>query len=92
MCKTIGLHWFNLGLIFGWFRGDLGLHWFTCGRLWFVWLRSCLCGFYFCPGMGRGDGGDVDCYLGLCGCYLGLCGCVVGFADFPFICGGFGVL
>lgn len=31
VCKTIGLHWFNLGLIFGGFRGRLGLHWFTCG-------------------------------------------------------------
>ena len=46
----------------------------------------------FLSGDEEGDGGDVDCYLGLCGCYLGLCGCVVGFADFPFICGGFGVL
>ena len=33
VCKTIGLHWFNLGLIFWGFRGGLGLHWFTCGRL-----------------------------------------------------------
>lgn len=54
VCKTIGLHWFNLGLNFGGFRGGLGLHWFTCGRLWFVWLCSCLCGFYFCAGMRRG--------------------------------------
>lgn len=91
VCKTIGLHWFNLGLIFGWFQGDLGLHWFTCGRLWFVWLRSCLCGFYFCPGMRRGME-EMWAVIWAVWLSFGLCGCAVGLADIPFICGGFGVL
>ena len=46
----------------------------------------------FLSGDGEGDGGDVGCYLGLCGCHLGCVAVQLVYVDYPFICGWFGVL
>ena len=56
-----------------------------------MWLRSCLCGFYFCPGMRRGME-EMWAVIWAVWLSFGLCGCAGVCADYPFICGWFGVL
>lgn len=42
----------------------------------------------FLSGDEEGDGGDVDCFLGLCGCHLGCVAVQLDLWTFPLFAGG----